>query len=94
MCSGRIGPELILEAFRLGADGVLVLGCPAGTCHYNDGNRHVLKRIILLKTLLEPLGVSPERLVLDWVSAGEGEQYVRIVEAMVDRIKACGPLMP
>ena len=94
MCSGRISPELILEAFRLGADGVLVLGCPPGTCHYANGNVHTQKRIILLKTVLAPLGVSAERLILDWVSAGEGEKYVHIVEGMVNKVKALGPLIP
>jgi len=92
MCSGRIDPQFILQAFASGADGVAVLGCPQGNCHYKDGNLQTLKRIILLKKLLEQYGVEADRLMLDWVSAGEGEKYARLVNAMADRVKRMGPL--
>ena len=92
MCSGRTDPDFILEAFRLGADGVLVLGCPPGNCHYKNGNIETLKRITLLKKVLGHYGVDAERLVLDWISAGEGEKFVSVVKAMIAKVKLLGPL--
>jgi coenzyme F420-reducing hydrogenase delta subunit len=70
-CSGRVAPELILRAFDQGADGVLVLGCHIGECHYDNGNHRTAKRVPVLKALLSFAGLEPERLRLDWVSASE-----------------------
>lgn len=92
MCSGRTDPDFILEAFRMGADGVLVLGCPPGNCHYKNGNIQTLKRLTLLKKVLGQYGVDEKRLVLDWVSAGEGEKYAGVVRNMVEKIRKLGPL--
>jgi len=92
MCSGRTDPDFILEAFRMGADGVLVLGCSPGNCHYKNGNIATLKRITLLKKILGQYGVDENRLVLDWISAGEGEKFAGVVQAMVEKIKKMGPL--
>ena len=68
MCSGRVSPDLVLRAFREGADGVLVLGCHIGDCHYVSGNHRTAKRIPVLRRILEYIGIEPERLRLDWVS--------------------------
>jgi F420-non-reducing hydrogenase iron-sulfur subunit len=62
-CSGRISPELVLRTFREGADGVMVLGCHIGDCHYSTGNHRTAKRMPVLKKLLEYTGIEPERLV-------------------------------
>jgi F420-non-reducing hydrogenase iron-sulfur subunit len=93
MCSGRIDPDFILEAFRMGADGVLVLGCSPGNCHYKNGNLAAMKRITLLKTVLGHYGVDEERVALDWISAGEGEKFAAVVQAMVAKIRKMGPLL-
>jgi coenzyme F420-reducing hydrogenase delta subunit len=71
-CSGRISPELVLRTFREGADGVMVLGCHIGDCHYSTGNHRTAKRMPILKKLLEYTGIEPERAV-NWVSSAEGE---------------------
>ena len=92
MCSGRIDPQFILAAFEGGADGVLILGCPLGNCHYKNGNTEVLKRVTLVTRLLRDFGIDPQRLVLDWVAAGEGEKFVAVVEAMSASLKRLGPL--
>jgi F420-non-reducing hydrogenase iron-sulfur subunit len=92
MCSGRTDPQFILEAFKEGADGVLVLGCPPGSCHYKEGNFLTLKRYALLKKMLVQFGIEADRVKLDWVSAGEGEKYVDVVSEMVERVKQLGPL--
>ncbi|MDH5482472.1 MAG: hydrogenase iron-sulfur subunit [Candidatus Bathyarchaeota archaeon] len=92
MCSGRIDPAFILEAFKDGADGVLVAGCHLPSdCHYISGNFKALRRITLLKEVLKDFGIEPERLRLEWVSASEGDRFASIVRDMVKQIKRLGP---
>jgi len=92
MCSGRVDPQFVLEAFRLGADGVLILGCAPGDCHYKSGNIEALKKIPLLERILQQYGIQHERLRFDAVSAGDGEKYARITKKMVETLKGLGPL--
>lgn len=92
MCSGRIDPAFILEAFRNGADGVLVAGCHLPSdCHYVDGNFKAQRRVALLKKILKEFGIEPERLRLEWISAAEGEKFAATVREMVDQVKKLGP---
>ena len=90
-CSGRVSPELVLRAFDQGADGVLVLGCHIGECHYDTGNHRAAKRLPVLHSLLTFAGLEPQRLRLDWVSASEGERFARIATEFSDSIRALGP---
>ena len=92
MCSGRIDPQFIIEAFRDGADGVMILGCHPGDCHYKQGNYEALKRYTLLKKMLVQFGIEEKRLRLDWVSASDGEKFARVISEMVDGVKKLGPL--
>lgn len=87
LCSGRIDSQLILEAFKDGADGVLVAGCHPGDCHYMVGNVKTLRRYKLLKRLLDDLGIEKERLRLEWISASEADKFVRVVKEMVEGIR-------
>jgi len=91
MCSGRVDPVFVLDAFREGADGVLVTGCHLGDCHYVDGNKRAEHRIKLLKRLLPQLGLEPERLRLEWISAAEGNKFAELVKETVEEIKKLGP---
>lgn len=91
-CSGRISPEIVMRTFDQGADGVLILGCHIGECHYDSGNHRTAKRIPILKSLMAFVGLEPERIRLDWVSASEGERYSRIVTEFTDTIRALGPV--
>lgn len=92
MCSGRISPEMVLRTFREGADGVLVMGCHIGDCHYSSGNHRTIKRIPLLRNLLGYAGINPERLQLEWVSAAEGPRFAQVTRAFVDKVRTLGPL--
>jgi F420-non-reducing hydrogenase iron-sulfur subunit len=94
MCSGRMDPQLILSAFREGADGVLVLACHPGDCHYKEGNYRALQRSSLLALLLGELGVDEGRLRFDFVSAGEGDKFVRVVTEMTEAVRSLGPFAP
>ncbi len=90
-CSGRVSAELIMRAFDQGADGVLVLGCHIGECHYENGNHRTAKRLPVLRALMTFAGLEPERLRLDWVSASEGERFARIVTEFTEAVRALGP---
>jgi F420-non-reducing hydrogenase iron-sulfur subunit len=92
MCSGRIDPTFILEAFRSGADGVLVAGCHLPSdCHYVSGNFKAYRKIAALKKLLEQLGLEPQRLRLEWISAAEGARFAYVVKDMTEEIRILGP---
>ena len=92
MCSGRVSPEMVMRAFRAGADGVLVLGCHIGECHYINGNHRTAKRIPVLRNLLSYVGIHPDRLRLDWVSAAEAPKFARVTTEFVDTVRALGPI--
>jgi F420-non-reducing hydrogenase iron-sulfur subunit len=91
MCSGRIDPIFILSAFRWGADGVLITGCHPGDCHYVKGNYMMERRFNFVKDALDHLGIEPERLSLEWISAGEGEKFTALIRDATRRIKDLGP---
>jgi F420-non-reducing hydrogenase iron-sulfur subunit len=91
MCSGRVPPELIIRALANGLDGVMVLGCHPGECHYSEGNYLTRRRAHVLKRLLDYIGIEPERFQLRWVSAAEGAKFSAVVKETTDKIKALGP---
>lgn len=92
MCSGRVDPQFILDAFAKGADGVLIGGCHPGDCHYVEGNYKTLRRFEMLKRFLDQMGIAPGRLRLEWISASEGEKVRAVVNDMVQEITSLGPL--
>jgi F420-non-reducing hydrogenase iron-sulfur subunit len=92
MCSGRIDPQFVLSAFMRGADGVIILACHPGDCHYKEGNYRAVQRHRLILRLLKQMNISAERCRFDFVSAGEGDKFVSIVTEMVETIKKIGPL--
>lgn len=94
MCSGRVDPQFVLSAFEKGADGVVILGCHPGDCHYKEGNCRALQRHRMLSLVLEQLGIEKERCRLDYVAAGEGEKFRRIMGEIVETVRTLGPLSP
>jgi F420-non-reducing hydrogenase iron-sulfur subunit len=92
MCSGRVDPQFVLQAFREGADGVMVLGCHPGDCHYRSGNLKALRRFRLLAKMLAQFGVEPGRFTLDWVAASEGRKFQELAQSMTAAVKVLGPL--
>lgn len=91
MCTGRLDPTFILKAFLGGIDGVLVGGCHPGDCHYTSGNYKAQRRIILTKSILKQLGIEPERLQMEWISASEGARFVQVVTEFTEKIQSLGP---
>ena len=91
MCSGRVNPLFVLKALSIGADGVLILGCHPGDCHYIEGNYKTMRRIPLLKKMLSQLGIEEERIRLEWVSASEGAKFAEVTDNFTQAIKKLGP---
>jgi F420-non-reducing hydrogenase iron-sulfur subunit len=91
MCSGRIDPIIPLEVFMKGADGVLILGCHPGDCHYSEGNLYEERKIKMLKKLLALTGLESNRLRLEWVSASEGQRFAEVVTEFTEQIRKMGP---
>jgi coenzyme F420-reducing hydrogenase delta subunit len=92
MCSGRVSPLWILRCFQQGADGVFVGGCHPGECHYREGNYYQRRRLWLLRSLLEYVGINPTRLRVAWISASESQKFATVVKDLVEEIRALGPL--
>lgn len=93
MCTGRVDIAFVLRAFSKGADGVFVGGCWLGECHYvTEGNYDALFNMHFTKKLLEQVGLNPDRLRLEWISASEGTRYAEVMNDFGKRLKGLGPL--
>ncbi len=82
MCSGRVDEKFIWRAFAEGAPVVLVSGCHIGDCHYIDANRWTEKRIEKVRRKMEKIGIRPDRLQLEWISAAEGVRFAKKMTGM------------
>jgi len=90
MCSGRVDPSFVVDAFIHGIDGILVLGCHLGDCHYLTGNYEAEVKMKALSKLLNLIDFS-KRMRLDWVSAAEGKKFAQIVSEFTKHIEVLGP---
>jgi F420-non-reducing hydrogenase iron-sulfur subunit len=90
-CSGRIDPLFILASLQKGADGVLVSGCHPGECHYLTGNYSARRKFVLLKGLLEHIGIEEGRIQFSWVSASEGVRFAKVVQEVTALVRVLGP---
>ena len=92
ICSGKIDTIHILDAFKQGADGVLILGCPEGDCHYQDGNYEARKRVRLVQNILGAYGIEPERLRIELAVDPEGNAIPQMVKELSDAVAKLGPV--
>jgi F420-non-reducing hydrogenase iron-sulfur subunit len=92
MCSGAVDPVYVIKALLEGADAVLVAGCHPGDCHYLSGNYKARRRIVILKKLMEDIGIEDNRVRLEWISASEGQKFADTVNEMVKETKKMGPI--
>lgn len=90
-CSCRVNPMFILRAFQRGADGVIICGCHPGDCHYITGNYYTRRRMTLLFSMLDYLGIDKNRTKVEWVSASEGEKFAKVMGEFTADIKKIGP---
>jgi len=92
ICTGKIDATHMLDAFKQGADGVLILGCPEGNCHYQDGNYEARKRVYLIRRLLESYGIEKERIRIELSTDSYGNRILQLVEEMSKELARLGPL--
>ncbi|MFW9781097.1 MAG: hydrogenase iron-sulfur subunit [Candidatus Heimdallarchaeota archaeon] len=90
MCSGRVDPKFVIQALELGLDGVYVMGCHIGDCHYLEGNYEAVKKFEMTQKFLKIIGLD-DRIRLDWVSASEGQRFSEVVTKFVNDVKELGP---
>ena len=90
-CSCRVNPIFILRAFQRGADGVIICGCHPGDCHYTSGNYFTRRRITLLYSMLDFLGIERNRTRLEWVSAAEGAKFAAVMNQFTEDVRKLGP---
>ncbi len=91
MCSGAVDSVYVNRALIEGADAILIGGCHLGDCHYLNGNYKARRKMVLLKNILETLGMEPERIWVKWISASEGQKFADTVKEMVEETKRLGP---
>jgi F420-non-reducing hydrogenase iron-sulfur subunit len=93
MCSGRVDMAFVLRAFSNGMDGVFIGGCRLNECNYvTHGNYHALNMVLLLRRIMERIGLNPERLSIEFMSGAEANLFVEGVNGFVKKVKALGPL--
>ncbi|MFO8051214.1 MAG: hydrogenase iron-sulfur subunit [Thermoplasmatota archaeon] len=91
MCSGSVDSVYVNRAIMEGADAVLIGGCHLGDCHYLNGNYKARRRMVLIRNILETLGMEPERIWVRWISASEGQRFADTVKEIVEKTKKLGP---
>ena len=89
-CSCRVNPMFVLKAFQRGADGVILCGCHPGDCHYVTGNYYTRRRMAVLFSFLNYLGIEKERTRVEWVSAAEGARFSAVMNDFVKTVAALG----
>jgi F420-non-reducing hydrogenase iron-sulfur subunit len=92
MCSGRVDPFMMVEAFIAGSDGVFIGACKKGECHYASGNLHASGRVMLVKKVLEAAGIDPGRLVMRYMSAAEANKFVEYSTEFQKSMSDLGPM--
>ncbi len=90
MCGGRINPSFVLKAFELGADGVLITTCHFEDCHYLFGARIAKDNYDKLEKMTKILGIEPERLRLEWISAAESPKFAKVMREFTEGVKKLG----
>ena len=89
-CSCRLNPMFVLRAFQRGADGVILCGCHPGDCHYSTGNYYARRRMTVLFSMLDYLGIERGRTRVEWVSAAEGAKFAATMNDFVKSITVLG----
>jgi F420-non-reducing hydrogenase iron-sulfur subunit len=90
-CTGKVDILHILRSFEKGADGVYVVGCMEGDCHYNGGNFRARKRVEQAQRILETIGIGAERVQMFNLASSDGPLFAKIAAEMTERIGKLGP---
>jgi len=91
-CTGILQVHQFLEAFKAGAQGVMIVGCKSEGCHYEVGVQKAEKKVDLAKRLLKEYGVEPERLKMFNMVYIEGDKFAEAARTMTERLEKLGQL--
>ena len=93
MCTGRVDLSFVLRAFSKRADGVFIIGCRLNECNYvTHGNFHALSMVHLCKKIMEHIGLNPARLMIEFMSGGEGILFAEVMNDIGKKVNELGPL--
>jgi F420-non-reducing hydrogenase iron-sulfur subunit len=92
MCTGRMDPAMVARAFKKGLDGLMVVGCYFGDCHYISGNYQAKAKMEITQKLFDYIGVNKDRLAFRQCSSGEASVFVNLVSEFDAKIKELGPI--
>lgn len=92
MCTGRVDPAIVARAFKKGLDGLMVVGCYFGDCHYISGNFQAQAKMEMTRKLFKHVGVNEDRLAFRQCSSGEASVFVELVNEFDEKIRSLGPL--
>jgi coenzyme F420-reducing hydrogenase delta subunit len=90
-CTGRVDIVFMMKAFENGADGVYLVGCLEGNCHFLTGNLKARKRMEYVMKLLDECGIGGERVAMYNMSSAQGQRFAEVAREMTEKIKALGP---
>jgi len=90
-CTGKVDVMHLMRAIQKGADGVYVVGCLEGSCHYKEGNLRARERVMHVQQLLQEIGLEADRVRMYNLSSGEGPTFAAYAKEMTEQIKALGP---
>ena len=90
MCTGRMDPAIVARAFKKGLDGLMVVGCYFGDCHYITGNYQAKAKMEITQKLFDYIGVNKDRLAFRQCSSGEAAVFVKLVSEFDAKIKELG----
>jgi F420-non-reducing hydrogenase iron-sulfur subunit len=57
-----------------------------------EGNYKTLRRMRMLRRILRDMGIEDDRFRLEWISASEGDRVRSVINDMVAKVQALGPL--
>lgn len=92
VCTGKIETTHVFQALKSGAEGVLILGCLEGRCHFQDGNYRTAKKVHLLHKVIKACGIEPERVNMVMLTDAEGKRIPQLVHEMEENLKKLGPM--
>jgi F420-non-reducing hydrogenase iron-sulfur subunit len=92
MCTGRLDPALVAHSFQKGLDGLMLVGCYFGDCHYITGNYQAQAKMNMTRRLFKHIGLNEDRLSFNQCSSAEGARFVELTTQFTERIREIGPL--
>ena len=89
-CLSRVHAGLILKAFELGGDGVILLGCEVGKCHYDVDSYHITREVERAQGILRVMGIGPKRVLFAPMPRADGSGFVSRLNTFIAELGTLG----